>query len=136
MISFSRRGMTSMAYNCTNTNLCGIRRRTVLLGWQSLFTKVFTSPRPKCTQRNISTFLVLFSVYLFGGLECFGHSTPYVAHFVFLRDVCIRTLILVQVQSLSQVISLLLLVYGIQTGIENNTLLHCGKMKNLAKSYP
>jgi hypothetical protein len=73
-----------MAYNCTNP--CGIRRRTVLLGWQSLFTKVFTSPRLKFTQRNISTFLVLFSVYLFGGLECVGHSTPYVAHFVFLRD--------------------------------------------------
>ncbi len=29
----------------------------------------------------------VFFVYFFGGLECFGHSFAYVAHFVFLRDV-------------------------------------------------
>jgi hypothetical protein len=27
----------------------------------------------------------------FGGLECAGHSFAYVAHFVFLKDVWIRT---------------------------------------------
>jgi hypothetical protein len=30
-------------------------------------------------------------LYIFGGLECVGHSFAYVAHFVFLRDVWIRT---------------------------------------------
>ncbi len=30
-------------------------------------------------------------VYFFGGLECVGHSFAFVAHFVFLRDVWIRT---------------------------------------------
>jgi hypothetical protein len=34
---------------------------------------------------------VLF-VYCFGGLVCVGHSFAYVAHFVFLRKVWIRTL--------------------------------------------
>jgi hypothetical protein len=35
---------------------------------------------------------LLFFVYpFFGGLECVGHSFAYVAHFVFLRDVWIRT---------------------------------------------
>jgi hypothetical protein len=33
-----------------------------------------------------------FFVYLFGGLECVGHSIAHVAHhFVFLGDVWIRT---------------------------------------------
>jgi hypothetical protein len=32
-----------------------------------------------------------FCVYFFGGLECVGHSFAYVAHFVFWRDVWIRT---------------------------------------------
>ncbi len=32
----------------------------------------------------------LFCIY-FGGLDCVGHSFAYVAHFVFLRDVWIRT---------------------------------------------
>jgi hypothetical protein len=32
-----------------------------------------------------------FLVYLFGGLECDVHSFAYVAHFVFMRDVWIRT---------------------------------------------
>ncbi len=30
-------------------------------------------------------------VFIFGGLECVGHSFAYVAHFVFFRDVWIRT---------------------------------------------
>jgi hypothetical protein len=30
-------------------------------------------------------------MYIFGGLECVGHFFAYVAHFVFLRDVWIRT---------------------------------------------
>ncbi len=34
---------------------------------------------------------ILFFVYLFGGLECVGHSFAYVAHLRFLRDVWIRT---------------------------------------------
>jgi hypothetical protein len=29
-------------------------------------------------------------LYLFGGLECVGHSFAYVGHFVFLRDVWIQ----------------------------------------------
>jgi hypothetical protein len=32
-----------------------------------------------------------FYLYLFGGLECVGHSFAYVAHLWFLRDVLIRT---------------------------------------------
>ncbi len=32
-----------------------------------------------------------FWIYFFGGLEQVGHSFAYVAHFVFLRDVWIRT---------------------------------------------
>ncbi len=32
-----------------------------------------------------------FFIYLFGGLEFVGHSFAYVAHFVFLRNVWIRT---------------------------------------------
>jgi hypothetical protein len=34
---------------------------------------------------------ILFFVYFFGGLQCVGHSFAYVAHFVLLRDVWIRT---------------------------------------------
>jgi hypothetical protein len=30
-------------------------------------------------------------VYFFYGLECVGHSFAYVAHFICLKDVCIRT---------------------------------------------
>ncbi len=36
-------------------------------------------------------FVITFFVYFFGGLECVGHSFPYVAHLWFLRDVWIRT---------------------------------------------
>ncbi len=32
-----------------------------------------------------------FFLYIFGGLECVGHSFANVAHFIFLRDVWIRT---------------------------------------------
>jgi hypothetical protein len=32
-----------------------------------------------------------FLLLLFGGLECVGHSFAYVVHFLFLRDVWIRT---------------------------------------------
>ena len=35
--------------------------------------------------------VMYFFVYFFGGLECVGHSFAYVAHFVFMKDVCIRT---------------------------------------------
>ncbi len=35
--------------------------------------------------------MALFFVYFLGGLECVGHSFAYIANFVFLRDVCIRT---------------------------------------------
>jgi hypothetical protein len=35
--------------------------------------------------------ILYFFIYFFGGLECVGHSIGYVAHFVFLRDVWIRT---------------------------------------------
>ncbi len=34
---------------------------------------------------------VFFGYFLLGGLECVGHSFAYVALFVFLRDVWIRT---------------------------------------------
>jgi hypothetical protein len=33
----------------------------------------------------------IFFVYFSGGLECVGHSSAYVAHLWFLRDVWIRT---------------------------------------------
>jgi hypothetical protein len=33
----------------------------------------------------------IFFCIFFGGLECDGHSFAHVAHFVFLRDVWIRT---------------------------------------------
>ncbi len=36
------------------------------------------------------TFSQFFCIY-FGGQECVGHSFAYVGHFVFLRDVWIRT---------------------------------------------
>ncbi len=36
-------------------------------------------------------FQKFFIYILFGGLQCVGHSFTYVAHFVFLRDVWIRT---------------------------------------------
>jgi hypothetical protein len=39
---------------------------------------------------HVSSFVLLFA-YFFGGLECVGHSFAYVALFVFLRDVWIRT---------------------------------------------
>jgi hypothetical protein len=31
------------------------------------------------------------TIYFFGGLEFVGHSFAYVAHFIFMRDFCIRT---------------------------------------------
>ncbi len=42
-------------------------------------------------RRTISYKSEVFFVYYFGGLECVGHSFAYVAQFVFLRDVWIRT---------------------------------------------
>jgi hypothetical protein len=36
-------------------------------------------------------YVIKFFKLFFGGLECVGHPFAYVAHFVFLRDVCIRT---------------------------------------------
>jgi hypothetical protein len=36
-------------------------------------------------------FEIFFFVYFFGGLECVGHSFAYVAQFVFLKYVWIRT---------------------------------------------
>jgi hypothetical protein len=38
-----------------------------------------------------SSICEVFFKYYFGGLECDGHSFAYVAHFVVLRDVWIRT---------------------------------------------
>jgi hypothetical protein len=35
--------------------------------------------------------LLQFFVYFFGGKECVGYSLAYVAYFVFMRDVWIRT---------------------------------------------
>ncbi len=44
------------------------------------------------TAKLIMMIKVKFFAYLFGGLECVGHSfKAYVAHFVFFRDVWIRT---------------------------------------------
>ncbi len=37
------------------------------------------------------TYISIFFVYFFGGLECVGHFFAYVAHFVFLEDVWCRT---------------------------------------------
>ncbi len=46
-------------------------------------------------QHHWKLYLALYYFYIFfiffGGLECVGHSFVYVAHFVFLRDVLIRT---------------------------------------------
>jgi len=36
-------------------------------------------------------FYMFYYIFFFGGLECVGHSCAYVAYFVFLRDVWIRT---------------------------------------------
>jgi hypothetical protein len=43
---------------------------------------------------TVFTFLILTDIFciFFAGLECVGHSFAYVAYFVFLRDVWIRTL--------------------------------------------
>jgi hypothetical protein len=49
-----------------------------------LFRKA--SPRPRAPLKPMT-----FFVNFFGGLECVGHSFAYVAHYVFLRDVWIRT---------------------------------------------
>jgi hypothetical protein len=35
--------------------------------------------------------IIIFFVYFSSGLECVGHSFAFVTHFVFLRDVWIRT---------------------------------------------
>jgi hypothetical protein len=44
------------------------------------------------TNQHTAVFCKLYSfVYFFGGLEWSGHSFANVAHFVFLRDVWIRT---------------------------------------------
>ncbi len=64
---------------------------------------IFTSTPSSSTRRSerqaslpCSTFLSVdnwlnLSTTFFGGLECVGHSFAYVAHFVFLGDVWIRT---------------------------------------------
>jgi hypothetical protein len=39
--------------------------------------------------KNLYT--LVFFVYFFGGLECVGHSFAYIAHFLFLGDIWIRT---------------------------------------------
>jgi hypothetical protein len=39
----------------------------------------------------LQNFLLIFFLYIFGGLERVGDSFAYVVHFVFLRDVFIRT---------------------------------------------
>jgi hypothetical protein len=43
------------------------------------------------TVEIVKEIFVIFLVYFFGGLECVDYSFAYVAHFVFLRDVRIRT---------------------------------------------
>ncbi len=46
----------------------------------------------KCDWKRFWRCLIyIFLYFLLGGLECNGHSFVYVAHFVFLRDVWIRT---------------------------------------------
>ncbi len=39
----------------------------------------------------VELFFCYNSLYVFGGLECVGHSFDYVAHFIFLKDIWIRT---------------------------------------------
>jgi hypothetical protein len=52
------------------------------------------SPIPDINQLleagGVGDFVIFFCIF-FGGLECVGQSFAYVAHFVFLRDVWIRT---------------------------------------------
>ncbi len=64
------------------------RKKTV-----PLFSKLFKIKFPSYEGTYFSGNILLntFFVYFFGGLECVGHSFAYVAHFVFLRDVWIRT---------------------------------------------
>ncbi len=37
------------------------------------------------------TIKIFFFVYFLAGLDCFGYSFAYIAHFIFLKDVLIRT---------------------------------------------
>ncbi len=47
--------------------------------------------RPQPDYYQVKYNLLLFFCIFFGGLECVGHSFAFVAHFVFLRYVWIRT---------------------------------------------
>jgi hypothetical protein len=38
-----------------------------------------------------NSFIFLYTVYVFAGIECVGHSFAYVAHLVLLGDIWIRT---------------------------------------------
>jgi hypothetical protein len=59
----------------------------------STATKGHVTTTTKTSDSNISNHVVchIFFVYFLGGQECVGHSFAYVAHFVFLRYVWIRT---------------------------------------------
>jgi hypothetical protein len=43
--------------------------------------------------------MLLFFVNFFGGVECVGHSIAYVAHFVFMRDEGVKSVVEVTVNS-------------------------------------
>jgi hypothetical protein len=51
----------------------------------------FRPPSSPCCQQVFFSIFLLYIFLIFGGLECVGHFFAYVAHFVFLRDVWIRT---------------------------------------------
>jgi hypothetical protein len=62
--------------------------------WNRIRMRILLNTRSKTLIHDENAFMknyfILFCTF-FGGLECGGHSFAYVAHFVFLRDVWIRT---------------------------------------------
>ncbi len=46
---------------------------------------------PSCFQIYTGDTSCFIFMYIFSSLECVGHYFAYVAHFVLLRDVCVRT---------------------------------------------
>ncbi len=50
-----------------------------------------TESKRNATLKHSKNFNVFLFCTFFGGLECVGHNYAYVARFVFLRDVWIRT---------------------------------------------
>jgi hypothetical protein len=69
--------------------------RGKLIYEKNLMSKISCQTPFKCPNQGphgrLSRHRQTFFVYIFGGLECVGHSFAFVAHFVLLRGVWIRT---------------------------------------------